>query len=101
MSSHILLNSLIALFFVMAVSRLLQGVLCVRVQKKYGIDVRPKFNGSHDIDKKYLKSLIDEKKEAEYVPDLKRILLIRKVNGISFLLFAGGILSIFLLSILT
>lgn len=100
MSSYILLNSLIALFFVMAVSRVIQGVLCTRVQKKYRIDVRPKFNGSYDIDKEHLKGLIDKKSEAEYAPDLRRILLIRKVNGISFVLFAGGILSIFLLSLI-
>lgn len=100
MSSHILLNSLIALFFVMAASRIILGVLCIRVHKKYGIDVRPKFNGSHDIDKKHLKGLVDEKSEAEYVPDLRRILLIRKVNSISFLLFAGGIVGAFVLSLL-
>ena len=100
MNDHILLNSLITLFFVMAASRLILGVLCVRVQKKYGIVLRPKFNGSYDIDKKHLKSLIDEKSEAEYVPDLRRILFIRKVNGISFALFAVGILSIFLLSLI-
>lgn len=70
---------------------------CVRVQKKYGIEIRPKFNGSYDIDKKYIKSLIEKEREAEYIPDLKRILLIRKVNGISLLLFGGGIITIFLL----
>ena len=100
MSSHILLNSLIVLFLVTVASKLILGVFCVRAQKKYGVDVRPNFNGSYGIDRVHLKSLVENGGDSKYIPDLKKILLLSRIHGISFTLFAGSIVTIFLLALI-
>jgi hypothetical protein len=99
MTGHAFLDVLFVLLITSWISRFCWKIYGSIISKRYNIELRPKFNGSMDLDKKHIKALILNASDVKMKNALKTILVLRAVSRYSFLILAFIMISILMLGI--
>lgn len=88
MTGHLLLDWLFVLFFIFLISWLSWKIYGSMISKRYNIDLKPKFDGIMDLDKKHVKTLMYGTNDLKMRKALKTILMLRAISIYSFTSFA-------------